>query len=111
VPASSAHPSDQPPDQSHPLHALDRQVVDGLLAVEQPADAHLVDAARLLMRYQGFPGARDLQDDLARILRLWGLTRDELHQRTRAIWSAGFRPTPQASEAVGSGFDTADQDS
>jgi hypothetical protein len=98
-------------DQSHPLHALDRQVVDGLLAVERPADAQLVDAARLLMRYQGFPGAHDLQDDLERILRLWGLSREELQQRTRAIWRAGFRPTPQASEAVGSSFDTADQDS
>ncbi len=107
MPADSPHT----PDQSHPLHALDRQVVDGLLAVDQPADAHLVDAARLLMRYQGFPGARDLQDDLERILRLWGLSREQLHERTRAIWRAGFRPAPQASEAVGSGFDTADQDS
>jgi hypothetical protein len=100
--------------QAHPLHALDREVVDRLLAVATPADEHLVDLARLLMRYQGFPGATDLQDDLAKLLRLWGLDRGQLHQRTRAIWAAGYRPAPAAAagaEAVGSGFDTADQDS
>jgi hypothetical protein len=103
------------PEQSHPLHALDRDVLDGLLAVQTPADPHLVDAARLLMRYQGFPGAYDLQDDLDKVLRLWGVSREELHSRTRAIWASGFRPGPSgptapAQEAVGSGFDTADQD-
>jgi hypothetical protein len=97
-------------EQSHPLHALDRVVVDRLLAAETPADEHLVDAARLLMRYQGFPGARDLQDDLAKVLRLWGLSREALHERSRAIWATGFRPAPSAGEAVGSGFDTTAQD-
>jgi hypothetical protein len=54
----------------------------------------------------------DLQDDLAKTLRLWGLSRDELHQRCRAIWAAGYRPGAEvAPQAVGSGFDTADQDS
>ena len=97
------------PQQNHPLHASDRQVIDGLLAVETPADEHLVDAARLLMRFEGFPGATDLQEDLARVLRLWNLDRESLHLRTRAVWAAGFRPgaaSPVA--AVGSGFDTAD---
>jgi hypothetical protein len=97
-------------DQSHPLYATDRNVVDRLLAAEVPADDHLVDAARLLMRYEGFPGAHDLSADLAKTLRLWGLSREELHRRTRAIWEAGFRPAPAASEAVGSSFDTADQE-
>ena len=108
-------PNPSPAEQSHPLHALDRDVVDGLLAVQTPAAAQLVDAARLLMRYQGFPGARDLQDDLAKVLRLWGLSREELQERTRSIWASGFRPGPAdpaapGQEAVGSGFDTADQD-
>lgn len=97
-------------DQSHPLYATDRDVVDRLLAAEVPADDHLVDAARLLMRYDGFPGAHDLSADLAKTLRLWGLSREELHSRTRAIWEAGFRPAPAANEAVGSSFDTADQE-
>ena len=99
-------------DQSHPLHAGDRDVVDRLLACGQPGDAELVDAARLLNRYQGFPGARDLQDDLAKVLRLWGLSRELLQERTRALWAAGYRPAPAAGPAaVGSGFDTADSDS
>ena len=96
-------------DQSHPLYASDRSVVDGLLAAEQPSDADLIDAARLLMRYQGFPGAIDLQEDLAKVLRLWGLDRDQLQQRTRALWAAGYRPLTSSAEEVGSSFDTTDQ--
>jgi hypothetical protein len=98
-------------DQTHPLYALDRDLVDALLACAQPGDAQLVDAARLLMRYEGFPGARDIGDDLAKLLRLWGLDRERLHERTRVIWAAGYRPAPAAAEAVGSGFDTADEQS
>lgn len=98
-------------DQNHPLHAIDRETVDRLLAVEHPQDEHLVDAARLQMRYAGFPGAADIRDDLERILRLWGLDGAALHARTRAIWAAGFRPGPApVAEAVGSGFDTASDD-
>jgi hypothetical protein len=100
------------PEQSHPLHAIDRQVIDQLLAAATPADDHLVDAARLLHRYEGFPGAADLKDDLERVLRLWGLDRVSLRERTRAIWAAGYRPgLAAAAEAVGSGFDTADAES
>ena len=103
--------SDQP-EQQHPLYASDRDLVDSLLATQQPVDAQLVDLGRLLMRYAGFPGALDLQDDLQKTLRLWGLSRDELNQRCRAIWAGGYRPGADAQEqAVGSGFDTADQDS
>lgn len=97
--------------QAHPLYDGDRDVVNRLLAAETPSDSDLVDAARLLMRYQGFPGAEDLQEDLAKAIRLWGLDRHALHERTRAIWAAGFRPSRGMEEPVGSGFDTADQDS
>ena len=98
--------------QAHPLYATDRDLVDQLLAAQLPTDAQLVDLGRLLMRYSGFPGALDLQDDLAKTMRLWGLSHEELHQRCRAIWAAGYRPGAElAPQAVGSGFDTADQDS
>lgn len=109
IPAPSA--AEGQAEQIHPLYADDRDRVDALLACEEPGDAQLVEAARLLMRYQGFPGARDLQDDLVKLLRLWGLDREALHARTRAIWAAGFRPASAAADAVGSGFDTADQES
>jgi hypothetical protein len=99
-------------DQSHPLHAMDRETVDRLLAVREPADQDLVDAARLLIRYEGFPGATDLRDDLGKVLRLWSLEPQELRRRTREIWAGGFRPgLATGQEAVGSGFDTANQDS
>lgn len=104
----SAALSDQ---QTHPLYESDRAVVDRLLAAAEPADADLVDAARLLNRYQGFPGASDIQEDLAKAVRLWGLDREQLQARTRAIWAAGFRPMKEApTEAVGSSFDTTEQD-
>lgn len=94
-------------EQSHPLYSSDRAVVDRLLAAQDPSDADLVDAARLLTRYATFPGAADLRDDLSRILGLWGLDRDRLQVRTRTIWAQGFRPgQPAAAEGVGSGFDT-----
>ncbi len=94
--------------QAHPLYATDRELVDGLLAAQQPSDGQLTDLARLFNRYDGFPGADDLQEDLSKTLRLWGLSLEELHQRTRAIWAKGYRPgAVVGAEAVGSGFDTA----
>ncbi|MCT0213963.1 MULTISPECIES: DUF3288 family protein [unclassified Synechococcus] len=97
--------------QTHPLFATDRNVVDRLLALDQPGDGDLVDLARLLRRYDSFPGADDLQQDLAKCLGHWGLSLDQLHQRTRAIWATGHRPgMAPGVEAVGSGFDTATQD-
>mgnify|MGYP006274721007 FL=1 len=98
--------------QAHPLYATDRDLVDQLLAAQEPSDSQLADLGRLLMRYAGFPGAHDIQDDLAKTLRLWGLSPAELHARCRALWQAGYRPGAEvAAQAVGSGFDTADQDS
>ncbi|CAK6694501.1 DUF3288 family protein [Synechococcus sp. CBW1107] len=95
------------PSQAHPLYATDRDLVDGLLAAREPSDGQLVDLARLLNRYDGFPGAEDLQDDLRKTLRLWGLSLEELQRRTRAIWAQGYRPgAVVGAEAVGSGFDT-----
>ncbi|MEY4351911.1 MAG: hypothetical protein RLZZ609_152 [Cyanobacteriota bacterium] len=97
--------------QSHPLYSQDRQTVDRLLAAETPSDGDLVDAARLLSRYEGFPGAFDLQSDLERAIRLWGLNRESLQARTRALWQGGYRPGAGASgaEPVGSGFDASSE--
>lgn len=92
--------------QAHPLYAQDRALVDQLLAAPTPADEHLAHAARLLLRYQGFPGAFDVQRDLQTCLARWGLERDSLHARTRALWASGWRPPlPTEEPAVGSGAD------
>jgi hypothetical protein len=93
--------------QSHPLHSIDRNTVDRLLAAQSPQDDDVIDAARLLTRYRGFPGAFDLQDDLRRAIRLWGLSPSDLQARARALWQGGYRVGAKGggAEPVGSGFD------
>jgi hypothetical protein len=41
----------------------------------------------MMIRYQGFPGARSLQQDLQTILNNWQLTEEGLYQKTRTIHS------------------------
>ncbi len=71
-------------DQQHPLWSRDRQLADMLLNGE-PTELNLAELARLKMRYQGFPGARDIQTDLNKTLARWGLTEPELFAKTRQI--------------------------
>ena len=97
-------------EQNHPLYAIDRDHIDRLLAKEAPDDEDIVDLARLFLRYDGFPGAMDIQDDMKKILKLWGFTRDVLNAKARKTWQSGFRPGMKEEEVVGSGFDTADSD-
>lgn len=71
-------------DQEHPLWKLDREIVDGLLTGEA-TDWNLAELARLRIRYNGFPGARDIQADLDRVLKQWNLSEDALFEKTRKI--------------------------
>mgnify|MGYP002784659637 CR=1 FL=1 len=71
-------------DQQHPLWKSDRQIVNTLLTAE-PDDYNLAELARLRIRYQGFPGARDIQVDLDKILEKWNLTESALFEKTRQI--------------------------
>ena len=71
-------------DQQHPLENRDRPLIDSLLS-QEATDYNLAELARLRMRYQGFPGARNIQRDLAQVLQRWGLTEAELYQKTRSI--------------------------
>ncbi|MEY3333462.1 MAG: hypothetical protein RLZZ176_1762, partial [Cyanobacteriota bacterium] len=45
--------------------------------------------ARLKIRYQGFPGARDIQTNLDKVLQRWGLTEAELFEKTRQLHAQG----------------------
>lgn len=74
-------------DQQHPLWSTDRAVVNTLLDGE-PTDYNLAELARLRIRYNGFPGARDIQQDLDRALERWAMTEAELFSRTREIHQA-----------------------
>ena len=64
--------SSSTPEQQHPLWKTDRAIVS-TLGQGEPTDYKLVELARLKIRYQGFPGARDIQHDLAQIQERWGL--------------------------------------
>ena len=95
-------------EQNHPLYITDRDLINRLLGKTIPEDEDFIDLARLLIRYEGFPGANDLQIDMAKLLDLWGITRKQLNSKTNEIWSNGYRPGASKDEVVGSGFDTSD---
>jgi Protein of unknown function (DUF3288) len=71
-------------DQQHPQSNSDRQLTERLLQ-EEPNDFNLAELARLRIRYAGFPGARDIQANLDKILNNWQLTEEALFAKTRQI--------------------------
>lgn len=75
-------------DQQHPQYRGDRATVDTLLAGEA-TDYNLSELARLKIRYRGFPGARDIQKDLEKVLQKWNLTPESLYEQTRKIHAKG----------------------
>ncbi len=95
-------------DQNHPLYMNDRDRLNMLISKSVPDGSDLVDLARLFIRYEDFPGCKDIMVDLEKLLRLWNLNRDELNKRTRQLWEEGFNPSAISNEAIGSGFDTSD---
>lgn len=98
---------EKPPEpQGHPLYATDRSIVDRLLAAPTPTQQDIVDCARLLIRFDNYPGCSDIQSDLLKVLDLWGLTRTEINTSARTIWASGWRPQSMDLAAeVGSGAD------
>lgn len=75
-------------DQQHPMWQSDRAIVNTLLA-EEPTDYNLAELARLRIRYRGFPGARDIQADLDKVMQQWSYTEAALYEKTRQIHAAG----------------------
>ena len=75
-------------EQQHPQARTDRSIVDTLL-MEDATDRNLAELARLRIRYRGFPGARDIQVDLDKVLEKWQLTEDILFEKTRLIHATG----------------------
>jgi Protein of unknown function (DUF3288). len=70
-------------DQQHPQYRRDRATVDTLLAGEA-TDYNLSELARLIIRYRGFPGARDIQKDLEKVLQQWkSYTRNSLRTNSQ----------------------------
>ena len=75
-------------EQQHPLYNRDRPIVDTLLS-QEATDLNLAELARLRIRYQGFPGAKDIQRDLNLILQQWSLTEEQLFEKTRELHNVG----------------------
>ena len=76
-------------EQRHPQYYKDRDLVNDLLTISSPSDRHLADLARLQVRYQDFPGAKDIQRDLEKLLDRWQLSLEQLYQITREIHRKG----------------------
>ena len=93
-------------DQTHPLHSIDKNIIDSLIAKEEPDDLDLINLARLINRYANFPGEIEIKNDIEKILGFWRITQNQLFLKTRDIWSNNFRPSNTNKDLVGSGFDT-----
>ena len=79
----------------HPREERDRPIVKRLLEVKSlsenlnsEAELDLVELARLIIRYRGFPGAKEIRDGLKKVLENWQLTEEQLFERTRRIHAA-----------------------
>ncbi|MEB3228536.1 MAG: DUF3288 family protein [Synechocystis sp.] len=75
-------------EQKHPQENKDQAIVDRLLQ-SPPDNVHLLELARLRIRYKNFPGARKLQRDLDLVLQQWHLSEAELFTQTRALYASG----------------------
>ncbi len=93
-------------EQTHPLHAIDKSIIDSLITKEEPEDLDFINLARLINRYTNFPGEVEIQNDIEKILNFWKITKNELFSKTKKIWSKSFRPSNTNKDLVGSGFDT-----
>tara|TARA_B100002019_G_scaffold276168_1_gene274719 strand:+ start:415 stop:711 length:297 start_codon:yes stop_codon:yes gene_type:complete len=92
--------------QTHPLHATDKNIIDSLISTEKPGDLDFINLARLINRYTNFPGEIEMKNDIEKILNFWKISKNELFLKTKNIWSKSFRPTNTNKDLVGSGFDT-----
>ena len=95
-------------EQTHPLHLIDRNIIDSLITKEKPEDLDLINLARLINRYTNFPGEIEIQNDIEKILKFWKISKNELFSKTKYIWSKSFRPSNTNKNLVGSGFDTSE---
>ena len=93
-------------EQTHPLHTTDKLIIDSLISKEIPEDYDLINLARLINRYDNFPGEIDLKEDIEKTLKFWKITKDNLYLKTRKLWLNNFRPSNTTKDLVGSGFDT-----
>ena len=93
-------------EQTHPLHSTDKNIIDSLIAKEKPEDLDFINLARLINRYNNFPGEIEIKNDIEKILKFWDISKNQLFTKTKNIWSKSFKPSNTNKDLVGSGFDT-----
>ena len=93
-------------EQTHPLHEIDKNILDSLITKKNPEDVDLINLARLINRYFNFPGEIEIKNDIEKILKFWKISKEDLFSKTRIIWANSFRPSNTSKDLVGSGFDT-----
>tara|TARA_B100000401_G_scaffold285394_1_gene195117 strand:+ start:61 stop:357 length:297 start_codon:yes stop_codon:yes gene_type:complete len=93
-------------EQTHPLHAIDKDIIDSLITKDKPEDIDFINLARLINRYTNFPGEIEIKNDIEKTLNFWKINKNELFSKTKKIWSESFRPFNTNKDLVGSGFDT-----
>ena len=94
-------------EQTHPLHATDKIILDSLICKENPENNDFINLARLINRYSNFPGEVETKKDIEKILKFWKISKNELFSKTKNIWSNNFRPlSNDDKDLVGSSFDT-----
>lgn len=71
--------------QRHPQEKIDRVIIERLLESDPQEPMALAELARLRIRYNGFPGAADIQANLDRILVEWHMTEAQLFAKTRQL--------------------------
>ncbi len=93
-------------EQIHPLHDIDKNIIDALVVKQKPEQIDLINLARLINRYQNFPGEKELKNDLEKIIKFWNISKELLFVKTREIWSNNYKPINPPKDLIGSGFDT-----
>ncbi len=93
-------------EQTHPLRSTDKNIIDSLITKEKPEELDFINLARLIHRYNNFPGEVEIKNDIEKILKFWEITKNDLFSKTKIIWSKSFRPSNTNKDLVGSGFDT-----
>ena len=77
-------------EQTHPLHATDKKIIDSIISKDKPEDFDLINLARLINRYHDFPGEIEIKEDIEKTLKFWNITKDNLFSKTKNLWSNNF---------------------
>ena len=62
-------------EQTHPLHSIDKNIIDSLITKESPVDSDFINLARLINRYADFPGEIEIKEDIKKTLKFWNITK------------------------------------